>query len=436
MNADAAQAIGFTVKYVEETLKGAGALKGDKGDKGDTGTTYTPVIGAVTMVDNMAGASANVVTDEATQKATFNFNIPQGRQGIQGEQGEQGIQGEKGDDGYPFLIYKQYEVGIEEFNEADYPEIGLMFMIHVWEDDKGYPVYRYTGDGTATPYTLITYMNTEGVKGEKGDKGDQGEQGVAGANGVDGITYTPEIGTVNTVESSASASVTLEVRPDESRAIYNFDLPRGLDGTNGNDGQDGVDGVSPTVEETEDGHTVKVEDANGLQQFEVLNGKDGVQIDDETTSTDTVWSSKKTSDEIAEVESKVDGLLDNSSTSETSTWSSSKVAQQDGIKQVFYASSASYPTIFWILSDDTSGVFWFKHTFSRDDTVKTVEGYADLTNDKVIITTNVGEVNTKISTDSISGKKGVVIRIIMMTGDVKITEARPLTATPTLITNR
>ena len=34
MNVDAAQAIGFTVKYVEETLKGAGAIKGEKGDDG------------------------------------------------------------------------------------------------------------------------------------------------------------------------------------------------------------------------------------------------------------------------------------------------------------------------------------------------------------------------------------------------------------------
>ena len=37
MNADAARAIGFTVKYVEETLKGAGALKGEKGDPGPRG---------------------------------------------------------------------------------------------------------------------------------------------------------------------------------------------------------------------------------------------------------------------------------------------------------------------------------------------------------------------------------------------------------------
>ena len=133
---------------------------------------------------------------------------------------------------------------------------------------------------------------------------------------------------------------------------------------------------------------------------------------------------------------EVYGGISDSSTSEKSTWSSSKIAQQDGIKQVYVGTSTSYPINFWILSDDTSGVFWFKHTFSREDTVKTVEGYADLTNDKVIITTNVGEVNPKISTDSISGKKGVLIGITMTTGDVKITEARPLTATPTLIVPR
>ena len=157
-------------------------------------------------------------------------------------------------------------------------------------------------------------------------------------------------------------------------------------------------------EEKVNGSEYRTYDTGHIYKLGIEYGKDGVQISDNET-----------------VEDK--------------TWSSSKIAQQDGIKQVFYASSF-YPTIFWILSDDTSGVFWFKHTLSRDDTVKTVEGYADLTNDKVIITTNVGKVNTKISTDSISGKKGVVIRITMMTGDVKITEARPLTATPTLITNR
>ena len=287
--------------------------QGEKGDKGDIGDAYTPQIGDVLTVDSTSEASITVALDEANKKATFNFNIPkgeagakgdtgekgekgdtglQGIQGLQGERGEQGpagvegpqgiqgIKGDKGDDGYPFLIYKQYEVGLEEFNEADYPEIGLMFMVHVWEENKGYPVYRYTADGTTTPYSLVTHMNTEGIKGEKGDKGDQGEQGVqgiAGNDGVDGITFTPEIGEVNTVDSSAGASVTIEVKQDEGRAIYNFDIPKGVDGTNGMDGTNGVDGVSPTFEiiPTATGNTIKMADVNGVHSFDVNNGVNG-----------------------------------------------------------------------------------------------------------------------------------------------------------------
>lgn len=118
---------------------------------------------------------------------------PQGIQGVQGPQGIQGIQGiqgEKGDDGYPFLIYKQYDT-ISEFDPDDFSEIGLMFMVMTKEYDPdtgdllGYPIYRYTAEGTP-PYSLITYMNTEGIQGPKGDKGDTGAQGPAGPTGPQG----------------------------------------------------------------------------------------------------------------------------------------------------------------------------------------------------------------------------------------------------------
>jgi hypothetical protein len=118
---------------------------------------------------------------------------PQGIQGVQGPQGIQGIQGiqgEKGDDGYPFLIYKQYDT-ISEFDPNDFSEIGLMFMVMTKEYDPdtgdllGYPIYRYTAEGTP-PYSLITYMNTEGIQGPKGDKGDTGAQGPAGPTGPQG----------------------------------------------------------------------------------------------------------------------------------------------------------------------------------------------------------------------------------------------------------
>ena len=282
-------AYALSKQYVEKSIVGMGAIKGDKGDKGDEGAVYTPVIGDVSTVESNAGASATVDIDPINYKATFNFNIPRGTdglpgekgeqgeqgipgtQGLQGEKGEQGeqgiqgiqgIQGEKGEPGYPFLIYKQYEVGIEEFNEADYPEIGLMFMVHVWEEDKGYPVYRYIADGTDTPYSLVTYMNTEGIKGEKGDKGDTGEQGIQGIAGKDGTTYTPEIGVVNTLDSTAGASVTVEVNADEGRAIYNFDIPKG------------ADGVSPilTVTETDEGNVLVIEDAEGIKEVTIPRG--------------------------------------------------------------------------------------------------------------------------------------------------------------------
>lgn len=145
MNADAAQAIGFTVKYVEETLKGAGALKGEKGDQGIQGEQ-----GPAGEVGPIGPAGPAGPQGEKGDTGVQGIRGDQGPQGVQGIQGVQGPRGEKGEPGYPFLIYKQYEVGLEEFNVSDYPEVGLMFMVHVWEEGKGFPVYRYTADGTDT----------------------------------------------------------------------------------------------------------------------------------------------------------------------------------------------------------------------------------------------------------------------------------------------
>lgn len=186
--------------------KGDTGEQGIQGEKGDTGAQ------GIQGIQGIRGEKGDT-----------------GEQGIQGIQGIQGEKGERGTDGYPFLIYKQYEVGLEEFNEADFPEIGLMFMVHVWEDDKGYPIYRYTGDDTDTPYTLITYMNTEGIKGEKGDPGENGvdgQQGIPGQPGQDGTTYTPVVGTV---ESAEVASVNVEINEDTKQAIFNFGLPKGTE---------------------------------------------------------------------------------------------------------------------------------------------------------------------------------------------------------------
>ena len=294
---------------------------GEQGEKGEKGDTYTFEIGNVITVDSFEQASANISLDETNKKAILNISLPrgmtgqqgdkgdpgdpgiqglrgeqglqgppgeQGPPGVQGEQGIQGIQGEKGNDGYPFLIYKEY-ADISEFTPADFPEVGLMFMVKSWVEDRGYPIYRFAED--RTNYSLVTYMNTEGIKGETGPQGPQGDQGVpgvAGRDGRDGVTYTPEIGVIRTVESSASASVTIELKEDEGRAIFNFDIPKGTDGINGINGINGVDGVSPTVEvvPTATGYIIKITDKDGVKSFDVNNGTNGQDGTNGTDGTD------------------------------------------------------------------------------------------------------------------------------------------------------
>ena len=213
----ALQAWILSKKYTKDSVEGAGAVKG----KNCTIDSVVDITGGKRTIfkwwlDNGTAQTTNldvmngVKGDKGETGATGAQGIqgpqgPQGAQGIQGIQGPkgdtgatgpqgvqgiQGIKGDKGDDGYPFLIYKQYD-DISEFNAADFPEIGLMFMVMTWEvdpvsgDDKGYPIYRYTGSGTP-PYSLVTYMNTQGIKGEKGDKGDTGAQGIQGEQGPKG----------------------------------------------------------------------------------------------------------------------------------------------------------------------------------------------------------------------------------------------------------
>lgn len=179
-----------------------------------------------------------------TDGTHFDYQVKNGAQGLQGipgaqgepgndgQQGIQGVKGDKGDDGYPFLIYKEY-ASLDDFNAADFPEIGLMFMVKT-EGADSFPVYRYTGEGE-TPYSYITGLSQgEAIKGDKGDPGEDGAQGVPGKDGTDGTTYTPTIGTVTKGENP-SASVT--VNEETKTAMYNFVLPKGDKGDKGDDGR-------------------------------------------------------------------------------------------------------------------------------------------------------------------------------------------------------
>lgn len=103
----------------------------------------------------------------------------------------------------------------------------------------------------------------------KGPQGPQGPEGSQGPKGIDGTTYTPKIGTVTTIDSTESASASVSVNNETKEAVFNFAIPKGN------------------------------------------AGKDGVQIDDvNAPSETTVWSSKKTSDEIADIESALEDKAD------------------------------------------------------------------------------------------------------------------------------
>ena len=113
-----------------------------------------------------------------------------------------------------------------------------------------------------------------GPQGEKGDKGEDGAQGIAGLDGKDGTTYTPSIGEVTTVDSTELASATVSVNTETKEAVFNFAIPKGNKG---------------------------------------LDGKDGVQINDSSTDSTSTWSSKKTSDEIAKVDTELNDKVDKTS---------------------------------------------------------------------------------------------------------------------------
>ena len=156
-----------------DVMDGAKGDKGNKGDKGDTGIQGPQGPQGIQGPQGLTGAKGET-----------------GAQGPQGLQGIQGIQGPKGDEGYPFLIYKQYD-DISEYDPEDFPAVGTMFMVMQEDEDPethesiGYPVYRYTGEGTPS-YSLVCHLASQGIKGDKGDKGDTGAQGIQGETGPQG----------------------------------------------------------------------------------------------------------------------------------------------------------------------------------------------------------------------------------------------------------
>ena len=79
-----------------------------------------------------------------------------------------------------------------------------------------------------------------GETGQKGDTGDVGPQGPAGTNGADGAAATIQVGTVTSLPSTATPTVTNS--GTTSAAVFNFGIPKGEKGDKGDTGAQGPAG--------------------------------------------------------------------------------------------------------------------------------------------------------------------------------------------------
>ena len=140
--------------------------------------------------------------------------------------------------------------------------------------------------GDQGPRGLQGIQGIQGVPGVQGPKGDKGEKGERGLQGDTGAAATIELGEI---EAGDLAEVTNS--GDEHHAVFNFVLPRGLQGEQGPAGPQGEKGDKG--EKGEKGDTGdKFQFAKVYQSVEAMNSSaatDGVQYGQIVViSTDTV----------------------------------------------------------------------------------------------------------------------------------------------------
>lgn len=80
-------------------------------------------------------------------------------------------------------------------------------------------------------------QGAKGDKGDKGDTGDQGAKGETGAKGDPGAAATITLGTVTTLDPTASVTITNS--GTSSAAVFNFGIPKGTKGDKGDKGDNG-----------------------------------------------------------------------------------------------------------------------------------------------------------------------------------------------------
>ena len=221
-----------------------GELTGPKGDPGAPGAAATVAVGTVTT--GAAGSGAAVTNAGTASAAVFNFTIPRGDKGDTGLTGPQGLQGPKGDTGPegPQGPKGDTGEGLTVLGRYDTPE-ALQSAVPTPSAGANYYV------GTAAPYDVYTYTQTDGwlnvgpLQGAKGDTGPAGPQGEPGAPGT---AATVAVGTVTTGAAGSGAAVTNA--GTASAAVFNFTIPRGDKGETGAAGAQGAPGPNEVSEST------------------------------------------------------------------------------------------------------------------------------------------------------------------------------------------
>ena len=162
-------------KLVEQTMTGAGAIKGQKGDKGDAGTI---TINSVSTLP--AGEKATVENVGTASSAKLNIGIPEGQQGKTGPKGSTGATGQSA---YEAAKANGYTGTVTEWLES----------LHGKDGAAG----KAGEDGEAGPAGKSAYeiAKEQGYTGTEAEwigslKGKQGDKGETGKDGADGKSFT------------------------------------------------------------------------------------------------------------------------------------------------------------------------------------------------------------------------------------------------------
>lgn len=246
-------------------------------DAGTDGVTFTPHVspqGVISWTND--GGLPN--------PEPVNIRGPQGERGLQGERGEQGIQGPAGERGERGLQGVQGEQGIQGIqgpvgpqgvkgDSGDRGPTGLTPVISATasvDSNVGTPAVIVTKTGTdEAPNFAFAFSNIRGERGEQGIQGPVGPQGPAGDVGA-----YPDITASATVDANVgtpSVNVTKSGPDSAPNFAFAFQNIKGQPGATGNDG------YSPSVSVTDitGGHQVSIQDSQGTQTFNVLDGAAG-----------------------------------------------------------------------------------------------------------------------------------------------------------------